>query len=614
MLPTSELSAEGLTIAPRIHPPRQKKQPAVSIDPASAIGDPVTAWAQDVVIGRVVQGPWVRATCQRHLTDLVESPKRGLKWDLASAQRAIGFFRDVLRLNGGQFEGLPFILHPAQMFYVGALFGWKRADGTRRFRRAYIETAKGSGKSPALAGIGLYGMVADGESRAEIYAAASKKDQAMILFRDAVAMLEQSPSLNARLTKSGINPVWNIADLKTGSFFRPISSDDSKSGPRPHMALCDEVHEHKDRSTTEMLERGFKFRRQPLLVMATNSGSDRKSICWEEHQHAVNVARGHDDSMIPVVDDTTFSFVSALDAGDDPLEDPSCWVKTNPLLGVTITHDYLRDVVAQAKAIPGKRNAILRLHFCVWTDSETAWLERELWESIEDDALDEADFAGMPAFVGLDLGATRDITAKAMLIEDGLDSEDRRKFVAFVHGYLPEDGLREKAAADKAPYEEWVQAGHLTATPGKVTRLDYVARALQEDAQNFSIQAIAYDSWLIKKFGEELDEMGLQLPLMEHPQGWNRRKDSPLSMPDSINGLEQLILEKRLRVKINPALRSAVMGARFLTSEAGLRRFSKQKATQRIDMAVALAMATGAALAQPERCDNPYEDHGIRVL
>src|SRR5262249_38759863 len=151
---------------------------------------------------------------------------------------------------------------------------------------------------------------------------------------------------------------------------------------RPHFALCDEVHEHPDRSVMEILERGFKFRRQPLLLMITNSGSDRSSVCWEEHEHAVRVAAGTrtpDGEFAYVgeaIDDTTFSYVCALDPGDDPLEDESCWPKANPLLGVTITEEYLRDVVRQAKALPGRLNGILRLHFCVWTDAEEAWMSR----------------------------------------------------------------------------------------------------------------------------------------------------------------------------------------------------------------------------------------------
>jgi phage terminase large subunit-like protein len=313
----------------------------------SSRNDPATEWAKAVEAGKIVVGPHVRAACARHLRDLEQGSGRGLTWDRAAVRRVCRFFAEGLCLAGGQFEGQSFKLHPSQVFIVGSIFGWKRADGRRRFRRAYIEQGKGSGKSPLAAGIGMYCLVADNEQRAEVYAAASMKSQAMVLFRDAVAMWQQSEDLRDRLTPSGGNPIWNLADLQTGSFFRPISSEEDHSGPRPSCALCDEVHEHRNANMIEMLERGFKFRRQPLLIMITNSGMDRNSVCWEEHEHAVKVAAGE------VEDDETFSFVCSLDDEDNPLENPTCWVKANPLLNVTITEEYLAGVVRQAKQLPG---------------------------------------------------------------------------------------------------------------------------------------------------------------------------------------------------------------------------------------------------------------------
>jgi phage terminase large subunit-like protein len=191
-----------------------------------------------VASGKKIAGPHVRDACARHLQDLKTGGERGLTFDRAAADRAIDFFRVVLRLNGGEFEGAPFELLDWQKFIVGSLFGWKGADGWRRFRVAYVETAKGSGKSPLAAGIGMYGLVADGEARAEIYAAATKKDQAMVLFRDAVAMWQQSPALHARLTTSGTGEnVWNLAYLEKGSFFRPISATCGRGPLWPSSAL-----------------------------------------------------------------------------------------------------------------------------------------------------------------------------------------------------------------------------------------------------------------------------------------------------------------------------------------------------------------------------------------
>ena len=570
---------------------------------SSSTDDPCTAYARAVVSGEIVAGPHVRAAGQRHLDDLDSADARGLVFDVDAADRFYRFCSTVLRLSEGQFDGTPFELQPSQKFICGSLFGWKWAKtGKRRFRRAYIEQGKGNGKSPMVGAIGLYGMVADGEAGAQVYAAGATKEQAGILFRDAVGMVDKAPSLDKIIRRSGgPGREYNLAHMKSGSFFRPVSRETKKtgSGPRPHFALCDEVHEHPDGGVIEILERGFKFREQPLLIMITNSGSDRQSICWAERQHAVKVAAQD------IEDDTTFSYVCALDDDDDAFENPDCWIKANPLLGVTITKDYLALQVKQAKDIAAKANGIRRLHFCEWTDAESAWISRKMWESIEDHTLDIEQFRGKRAFAGLDLSAKADLTAKALVFEDGAAADGKPMFAAFVHGYTPADTIKARSERDGAPYDLWADAGFLTATPGKKTRLDYVAQDLIDDADAFELDFIAYDNFLIADFEAVVGDMGAVLPMLDHPQGWNKRKRDTddgekitLWMPGSIDELETLILEGRIRVHVNPALRTAVSSATFDTSPADLRRFTKHKATARIDMAVALAMAVGAATAR----------------
>lgn len=191
---------------------------------------------------------------------------------------------------------MPFYLAPWQTFVVGSLFGWMTEDGYRRFRLAYIETGKGSGKSPLVAGIGLYGLVSDGENRAEIYAAATKRDQAMILFRDAVSMVSMSPHMSSRVVQSGRDEkVWNLYYPNTKSFFKPISADEGQSGPRPHIGLLDELHEHKTATTVNMMRAGTKNRRKAMVVMITNSGSDKKTVCGQYHDLGVRICAGKED-------------------------------------------------------------------------------------------------------------------------------------------------------------------------------------------------------------------------------------------------------------------------------------------------------------------------------
>lgn len=556
----------------------------------------VTEYVDGVLSGEIVAGPHVRAACRRHLKDLERSD---IFFDHDAVSRIFNFFERILKLSEGQFENKPFVLHLSQCFILGSLFGWMKpgSDGpVRRFRRAYIEQGKGNGKSPLVGGIGLYGMTADKEPGAQIFAAGATRDQAGILFRDAVNMAHKAPALDRRIVFSGNLKVFKMTVSANGSTFEPLSRQAGRtgSGPRPHMALCDEVHEHTDRGVMELLERGFKFRRQPLLVMITNSGTDRNSICWEEHEHAVAVVHGE------IEDDDEFSYVCALDDDDDPLEDEVCWEKANPLLGVTITREYLAGVVKQAKQIPGKRNAIFRLHFCIWTDAEKAWLPREVWEACEDETLDLNDFKGKVCNIGLDLAQTRDLAARVQVFEDGfVETEDGKqlpKFAVFAWGYTPRETLRDRVEADRAPYDQWVDKGFLTATPGPVIRLDQIALDCARDCQDFSVQNIAYDSYLYRRFEDACRDLGVELPAIEHPQGVSRRQSTELFMPESINQLEELILQRRIRFHVNPALRSAVANATFWTSPAGLRRFEKMKASGKIDLLVGLAMGVGAAM------------------
>lgn len=580
------------------------KTPPIS----SSAPDRTRAYAEAVLAGEIVAGPHVRNACRRHLDDLKRTD--GIRFDPDAADYAFNFFETVLHLSEGQFEGRPFVLDPSQAFIIGSLFGWKRSDGRRRFRRAYIEQGKGNGKSPLAGGIGLFGMTAAGESGAQIYAAAAKREQAGILFADAVKMVKQSPALAKRLEFSGgAGREFNIAHHASGSFFRPVSRDTGKtgSGPRPFFVLADEVHELPDRKIIEMLERGFKFRREPLLFMITNSGSDRNSVAWEEHEHAIKVAAGNIDAVTDptylgeVIDDTTFSFVCSLDEGDDPLNDPSCWIKANPLLGVTITEEYLRETVAQAKAIPGQLNGILRLHFCVWTDAETAWMTRATLEPCIAD-FDPASHRGKPIWMGLDLSQNRDITALGAVVKTGTNDEGKPTFDAWVEAWTPGDTLTAREMRDRLPYAVWAREGHIHAPSGESVSYRHVAQTLAEYGRDYDIQLVAYDRFAFKRFEEEVDQLGLSVPFAEHPQG-GLKKGKPLEaggeglwMPGSVRLLEEALLEGRIRLKRNPVLISAMMSAVIEEDKWGNHWLAKTRSVNKIDAAIALAMALGAAM------------------
>ncbi len=553
--------------------------------------DPVTRYARAVVNGKTIAGPHVRDACKRHLADLEAAPARGFFFDLAKVERAIGFFADVLRLNGGEYEGRPYELLPWQAFIVGTIFGWVDVDGYRRYRVAYIETAKGSGKSPLAAGIGLYGMVADGEPRAEIYAAATKKDQAMILFRDAVAMRDQSPELAARLVKSGVGEnAWNLAYHASGSFFRPISADDGQSGPRPHISLLDEIHEHKTGYVVEMLKAGQKSRRQPLLVGITNSGTDKRTVCWDYHDYGAKV------SAQQIEDDSFFAYICALDETDDPFKDERCWHKANPSLAYGLPGiKYLREQVTQARGMPGKESIVRRLNFCQWVEAEAPWIGGDVWFAASpEEGFDPADLYGRRCWGGLDLSSTQDLTALVLLFEP-TDADPLWRLVP--RFWLPGDGLHDKAAKDRVPYLAWRDSGHLMAVPGRAIDKLAVLHKLAEIVSLYDVQEIAYDEWRIADLLMLIQQEGLAMPkLTPFRQGFK-------SMAPAVDEFERMLLGGQMKHDGNPVMTWNAANAVVVSDPAGNRKVAKERATGRVDGIVAAVMAAGRAMAQEEAPD-----------
>jgi len=549
----------------------------------TASTDPTSDYARAVVAGDIIAGPHVRAACARHLRDLQDGHLRGLRFDLGIANRWLEFFPLALRLAGGEHEGKVFALEGWQVFVVGSLFGWIGADGFRRFRVGYIETAKGSGKSPLVAGIGLGMMLIDGEARAEVYAAATKKDQAMILFRDAVAMIRQSPALSARILFSGgRGKEWNAADPKTWSFFRPIASDDGQSGPRPHCGILDELHEHKSALVPEMLRAGTKSRRQALILAITNSGHDRHSVCWDWHEYSGKVSSG------ALIDDSWFGYVCALDEGDDPLRDEACWPKANPSLqGADLPGmKYLREQVTQARGMPSKEAMVLRLNFCRWTESEDLFITQDVWMRGQAEYTLE-EFRGEKCWAGLDLASVRDLAALVLVFKrDG-------KLWTWPYLWLPDDGLARKSEEDKFPYVTYRDDGWLETTPGSGISKAFIARRIAEVAGMFDLQVIGYDRHRIEDLTPFLEAEGVDVRLEPHGQGF-------VGMAPAIDALETSLVNGEYMHNGNPVMTWCASNTVIKLDEAGNRKFNKARAIGRIDGIVAAAMGVRMATLDAE--------------
>jgi phage terminase large subunit-like protein len=549
----------------------------------------------------------VRLACERHLRDLDSGSERGIHFDARAATRAIEFF-GFLHLAEGEHAGKPFHLEPFEQFIVGSLFGWKGADGHRRFRTAYVEIGKGNGKSPMAAGIGLFGLFADGEMGAEIYSAAVTRDQAKIVFSDAEKMVEASPSLLRRVEKT----VNNIAILQTNSYFRPVSSEArGLDGKRVHIALIDEIHEHPNSHVVDKMRAGTKGRRQALIFEITNSGYDRNSVCWQHHDYSTKILEGIID------DDSWFAYICQLDPCQECAREgkaqpkdgcPHCdqwtneavWLKANPCLDVSITRKYLREQVREAVGMPAKQNIVKRLNFCMWTEQSVRWIDMGAWDECAV-PVELDDLRGRACFGGLDLSSTTDLSAFVLLFRPREDGEPWQIVCRF---WMPSDHVRRRVERDRVPYDQWIRDGYIEATDGNVIDYEFLRKRIHEDAEQFTIKEIAFDRWNATQVCTQLQSDGLEM--MPFGQGF-------ASMAAPTKELEKLIVGRQLAHGGHPVLRWMVSNVAVKQDPAGNIKPDKSKSTERIDGVVALIMALGRAATQIE-FRSPYDDPNFRSV
>jgi phage terminase large subunit-like protein len=524
----------------------------------------------------------VRLACQRHLDErrlalTKAGHARGFWFNEQAADHILAFFETVLRLPdtlNEDGEPIPFILTPANAFIVGSIFGWKLAEkhgGWRRYREAYIEMGKGNAKTPVAAGIGLYGLTMDGEQAAEIYSAATGMEQAKLCWLDAQRMVDASPELSEIIYQSQNN----LAYEPTLSFFRPVSSERrGKSGPRPHMALIDELHEAADAVIVNKLRAGAKRRKQPLFFEITNSGFDRTSICFQHHEHSRKVLER------VIEDDRWFGYVCALDVGDDPLTDTTCHLKANPNLGIVIQQDYLDRQVSNAKNIPAETNTVLRLNFCVWTAQHVeAWDMAKWREAGERLRWNVTELQGHACYGGLDLGQNDDFSAWCRL----WDLPD--KVVIQMRFWLPRAALQKYP---DRPYAEWERAGLLTVTDGDTTDVDLIEDTIIEDARRDGVIEIAYD----KRFAGQLalHLQGAGLTMIDTPQGF--------ALNESIKSVAKLIADLEI-AHGNNLIMTWMMDNTVLRNGRNKEvRIDKDTAKEKIDGPSALVMANARRIAQ----------------
>lgn len=551
---------------------------------------PARQYIEQVSRGEITVCKWVRLAVERHLRDLETGHKRGLYFDEDAANRVIKFF-GFLRHSKGEWAGQVVKLEPWQQFILWVLFGWHQADGTRRFRIAYEEIARKNGKSTKAAGVGLYLFDADKEPGAEVYTAATKRDQARITHSEATRMVKKSRALRKRIT------VYkdNLHNEITASKFEPVGRDaDSLDGLNVHGAIVDELHAHKTRELWDVLETATGSRRQPLMYAITTAGFNRQTICYELHDYTRKVLDG------VIEDDSFFGIIFTLDEGDD-WEDERNWFKANPNLNVSVKLDDLRRKAAKAKKMPSALNAFLRLHMNVWTQAETKWVNQEKWAACGQEPVNLEALAGRDCYGGLDLSSTIDISAFVLVFPPEQADEKYRVLCRF---WIPEEAMTERSKRDRVPYDAWVRQGFIQATPGDVIDYKWIVADILDLAEKYDLIEVAFDRWGASKMIQELQDA--ELEVIQFGQGF-------ASMSGPMKELERLIVAGELAHGNNPVLRWMADNLVAREDPAGNIKPDKSKSIEKIDGMVALIMALARAILQ-ENGHSKYEDGDLLIL
>lgn len=574
--------------------------------------DPTTAWAKDVVAGRIVSGELAVAAAERHLRDLKEGHKRGLVWSPDHAARALGFLPAVLSITAGAMEGRPFHPLPWHTFVLGSLFGWRRQSGRMRFRSAWLETGKGQAKSPLMAGIGIYLMGYYGIARSQVFSIGQDKATANVLFGDAVAMCrapipggEDDDTLENRgevIIRGEGDNAWKIEHPESGSVFRSLANGEAISGPRPTAVLADEIHEFKNNHSIETWKRAIaKMPGDAIMILGTNTPASTQVVGTAYSEFYQKVIRGE------IVDDELFGFIARVDKKDRErvFDDESCWQKALPALGITFPIENIRGEVNTAKQLLSTALSVKRLYFGIPIGSTDFWIAEEAWSSVQG-KVDPKALRFQKCWLSLDLSQKNDLTALTAVWED----EDGHLH-AYTWYWTTQEGLVDRAKADQQPYEEWAADPKVsfTATPGAVIDKTFVAAKVKEICAQHDVQFLAFDVAGMSDFIAACEQIGFDvwkfegpdkpkgrgLALVPHAQGKRRAfEDKQLTMPTSIERLEDRILNKTITIDASPVTYSCAANAQVDADGQGNRAFDKKRSRGRIDGLVTLAMAVGA--------------------
>lgn len=542
------------------------------------------AYIKDVTSGRAVVGRKTRLAVERHLSDLKSAKANGWYFDETEAEIALAFI-SFLRHTKGEHAKKNFRLQPFQAFIIYVLFGWQMAaTGKRRFRKAYIRMARKNGKSELAAAIGLYMLIADGEPGAEVYSAATIRDQAKKVFDPAATMMRMAKNEDPDLSKcvkvfdSKNNCLIKFDDGEIPATFTPISMDaDTSEGSNPHCGIVDEYHLHKNTNVMDMLETGMGARQQPLLLTITTAGFDMSLPCYEYEMTIIKVLEG--EKTI----DRTFIMIFDLDEEDD-WKDETLFEKANPGIHAGFPSiDYLRDELQKALAEGFSKEKAFRVKNCnQWLSQAVGWITEEYWKAAST-PFDLAEMYGRTCWIGMDLARVRDLASVCLFFPPTAEDE---KFRFYWRHYCPGDVIdNPKRNEGKISYKKWEKLGILKRCDGNIISEDDIFDDIMEDSKNFDLQTLGFDRKFAYKIISDLKEEGVEtLPV---PQN-----STHLTVP--IYQIEALFFGHHVEIQENALMDWEIGNVAMVYEDGDHVRISKKKSPEKIDGVAAMIDAVYA--------------------
>lgn len=419
-------------------------------------------------------------------------------FDEDKAVRPINFIETFCKHSKGEWAGKPVILELFQKAYISALFGFIDKDtGLRKYKESMFYVARKNGKSTMLSGIAAYMLVADGEAGAEVYSCATKKDQAKLVFDEALNMIKQSPYLSKHIKKRKSDLYFPL----TMSKFQPLGKNsDTLDGLNAHCVIIDELHGVKDRNLYEVMKQSQSARRQPLLIMITTAGTVRECIFDDIYEYACNVVDGNfeDDTFLPILYE--------LDKKEEWLLS-ECWEKANPSLGSIKKIDDLERKVEKAKNDPKSLSGVLTKDFNIRDTLSNAWLTFDDINNTE--TFNIEDFKNCYAIGGADLSITTDLTCATLLL---MNKETQKRYIHQMY-WLPADNFNQRVKLEKIPYDKWLQRGLLRLCNGNSINYSDITSWFMEMLNKYGITPlwIYYDSYSARYWVDEMEQNGFKM-------------------------------------------------------------------------------------------------------